>query len=327
MKLLKAWLDEDLGFGEYTLAVASEDASFRRYFRISGRQESVIVMDAPPEKENCLPYIDVTNRLLDCGVHVASIRAQDLDKGFLMLDDLGTELYLDILTEGNANTLYVDAVDSIFRMQTQANTEGLPLYDETLLRQEMELFREWLLGKQLQLDLTSAQQNMIEECFVALIESALEQPQAFVHRDYHSRNLLYNSQSNPGVVDHQDAVRGPVTYDLVSLLKDCYIKWPRAKVMNWAEEYYQQARRCLGLNSNQEQFLRWFDLMGVQRHLKASGIFARLYHRDNKPGFVKDIPRTLSYITDLQGIYAELNPLIALIRERVLPALELKDTA
>lgn len=321
MKLLQQWLHEDLGLDEFSITPASEDASFRRYFRVSWDGSTAIVMDAPPDKENCAVFMDITARLLSCGVNVPGIKSSNLDKGFLLIDDLGTELYLDVLNADNADTLYTDAINALDRFQNHAATEGLPAYDEALLRQELSLFSDWLVGRHLQIKITPVIEKMFADTFSLLVKSALEQPRVFVHRDYHSRNLLLNP-NNPGIVDYQDAVYGPVTYDPVSLLKDCYIRWPRDRILSWLDQYRNIGRYGATANAGDEQFLRWFDLMGAQRHLKASGIFARLLHRDNKPGFVGDIPRTLSYILDLGPMYPELLPLTGFIREQVMPALE-----
>ncbi|HEY4732240.1 MAG TPA: phosphotransferase [Gammaproteobacteria bacterium] len=314
------WIRHSLGITEYTLAPASTDASFRRYFRLTYDGESRIVMDAPPERESCNTYIDVASRLQATGVHVPAILGKDLEQGFLLLSDLGTKLYLDALTEGSVDRLYNDALRSLADIQARADMQGLPPYDERLLLQEMMLFPDWLLGRHLQISLPEEQQDGLRRVFAFLIANALEQPRVFVHRDYHSRNLMVCPGHNPGIVDFQDAVAGPVTYDLVSLLKDCYIKWPRQRVNDWAAGYFRTIK--LPAAVNETTFLRWFDLMGVQRQLKASGIFARLYHRDQKAGFLKDIPRTLSYIFDLGQEYAELQFLIDLIRDRVMPALD-----
>lgn len=314
------WIRDALGIAEYTLAPASADASFRRYFRLSYNGETRIVMDAPPERESCKTYLDVAMRLLAAGVHVPEILAQDLGQGLLLLSDLGTELYLDALTEETAGELYQDALHALAGIQGKANPDGLPPYDEHLLRQEMMLFPDWLLGRHLQITLPAEQQAGIQHIFDLLIKNALEQPCVFVHRDYHSRNLMVCPGHNPGIVDFQDAVYGPFTYDLVSLLKDCYIKWPRRQINDRALGYYRQIQDTAGCDET--TFLRWFDLMGVQRHLKASGIFARLFHRDHKSGYLRDIPRTLSYILDLGQEYAELKLLSDLIQDRIMPALE-----
>ena len=322
LKLLRHWLSVELGFKDYSLTPASEDASFRRYFRVLHSDGSDIVMDAPPDKEDCSAYLDISARLLACNVNVPEVKARDLVNGFLLLTDLGTELYLDVLTGRNVNTLYNDAIDALLMMQINANSNGLPVYDETLLMTEMHLFRQWLLGKHLQLELTDSQEQLLDKAFTLLTQSALQQPTVFVHRDYHSRNLFHNERANPGIIDFQDAVAGPLAYDLVSLLKDCYIKWSRAEINNWVHAYYQRASESLAMHLDEQQFMRWFDLMGVQRQLKASGIFARLMHRDGKAGYLKDIPRTLSYIVDLQDDYPELADLTRFIQRHVLSALD-----
>ncbi len=304
---------------------ASSDASFRRYWRVSGSasEPTLIVMDAPPDKEDCRPFVDVASRLVAAGINVPRVLAQDLAQGFLLLTDLGTDLYLGTLSAGNVDALYRDAMDALLKLQTQASASMLPPYDRHLLMREMWLFPDWLLTRELQLDLTPIQQQMLERTFQWLADRALEQPIVFVHRDYHSRNLMFlPGASNPGVLDFQDAVLGPVTYDLVSLLKDCYVQWPLKQTETWAGRYYDCARAA-GLlpGISASDFLRWFDLMGVQRHLKASGIFARLWHRDGKRGYLGDIPRTLSYITAIAPRYGELADLQALIVDTVLPGL------
>lgn len=325
LESLNLWLQRDLGITGYTLAPASEDASFRRYFRVCRGAEKFIVMDAPPEREDCRPYVDVARRLYACGVNVPEIMEQDLDKGFLLIGDLGEALYLDVLTCTNAGPLYSDATAALLKIQTLAVTDGLPPYDKQLLMGEMELFRDWLLIRHLGLPSDAGVMRLLDENFAMLCQLALQQPRVFVHRDYHSRNLLVSAANNPGIVDFQDAVLGPVTYDPVSLFKDCYIKWPRDRIRQWLQEYYQEAAHQLQIKAGVEQFTRWFDFMGVQRQLKAGGIFARLWHRDQKRGFLKDIPRTLSYITDLRDDYRELLPLINLIEDHVLPALAGQD--
>jgi len=317
MELLHAWLSGRLGLKNYVLAPASEDASFRRYFRLQYDGLTRIVMDAPPAQEDIRPFIDITGRLKACRVHVPDILERDMDQGFLLLTDLGSTLYLHVLTDGNAGQLYADALAALAAIQWHGETRGLPPYDEALLMQEMHLFRDWLVGKHLGLRLDRRQQAGLRNVFRMLADAALAQPTVFVHRDYHSRNLMYCEQHNPGIVDYQDAVAGPLTYDLVSLLKDCYIKWPRQKVIAWALDY---RRRVHPECADEAGFLRWFDLMGVQRHLKASGIFARLFLRDGKRGFLDDIPRTLSYIVELDGEYPELAFLAGFVSHRVLPA-------
>jgi aminoglycoside/choline kinase family phosphotransferase len=321
LQLLRDWLRVDLKLVASDLSPASEDASFRRYYRIAVAGDSYIVMDAPPDKEDCGPFLDVTERLLNCGVNAPKVFAKDLDKGFLLLSDLGAELYLDKLNDNNADELYGDAINALLKIQAYAVVDNLPDYTESLLMQEMTLFRDWLLDKHLRKPLTGKALKQLEEVFVLLVKSAMSQPQLFVHRDFHSRNLILN-KNNPGIIDYQDAVLGPISYDLVSLLKDCYVKWPQSKVEQWTQEYYKQISDVMNVQLSKDDFKRCFDLMGVQRHLKASGIFARLYHRDHKPDYLKDIPRTLSYIVDLKDEYPELHNLIALLQDNVLPAMK-----
>lgn len=319
--LLENWLRTDCGLVDFTLKPASEDASFRRYFRVFLADDSTrIVMDAPPEKEDCHPFVGIARHLHQAGVHAPVIYAQDLQQGFLLLEDLGGVSYLDALDENSAEPLYADALAALARMQTRIDPTELPEYDRHLLLAEMSLFPQWLLQQHLGLKVSGEQQNMLDKAFAALAGAALEQPQVFVHRDYHSRNLMAGCKHLPGIIDFQDAVRGPVTYDLVSLLRDCYISWPATQVDEWVWGYFQL---CVQFGVLQEQhesrFLRWFDLMGAQRHLKAAGIFARLAHRDGKTGYLDDIPRTLGYIVELADRREELVPLAAFIGERVLP--------
>ena len=319
LEQLHIWICKSLGMNDYKLQPASEDASFRRYFRLQFGIQSFIVMDVPPDRESCEPFIDIANRLLATGVHVPEILEVDTANGFILLSDLGSCLYLAGLNDENADTLYDDALAALLTIQQRADITNMPLYSDSLLQSEMNLFTDWLLGRHLKIHLNDDQRHTLNNVFDMLKENALTQPQVFVHRDYHSRNLMVCEEHNPGILDFQDAVIGPVTYDLVSLLKDCYIKWPPDKVNAWALDFYYQLDKS---EFDESRFLRWFDLMGVQRHLKASGIFARLYHRDNKNGYLKDIPRTLSYITDLQADYPELGFLIALLNNDVIPALE-----
>jgi aminoglycoside/choline kinase family phosphotransferase len=321
-ELLTCWLEETLGLSSYMIEPASEDASFRRYFRLSLNGITRIVMDAPPAYEDCRPFIQVAERLLACGLNVPRVLNYDLDNGLLLLTDLGDQLYLDVLQESNAEALYGDALAALLKIQCYGDVTNLPVYVESLLSEEMALFNNWLLRKHLGIELDNAQQQSMENVFSILVQSALEQPRVFVHRDYHSRNLMVTDNNNPGILDFQDAVAGPLTYDLVSLLKDCYIKWSGPRINQWAREYYQRINASEVIdNIDENEFLRWFDLMGVQRHLKASGIFARLYHRDDKDGFLKDIPRTLSYILDLEKNYPELSDLCRLIDDIVMPRL------
>jgi len=321
IKALQHWLQADLGIQNAQLVAITNDASFRRYFRLITEGVSHVVMDAPPDKENCVPFIDVANRLQASGLNAPQILASDLKQGFLLLTDFGSQLYLPALNETQIESLYGDALDALVVMQTRTSSDNLLLYDYQSLHREMDLFTNWLLDKHLNLSLSASEQANLATCFELLSSSALTQPQVFVHRDYHSRNLMIVPNHNPGILDFQDAVKGPITYDLVSLLRDCYISWPLARVRGWALRHYTQMQPTGILNDvDESKFLRWFDWMGIQRHLKASGIFARLYHRDGKSNYLKDIPRTLGYIVEVSANYPELAPLYKLVEQRVLPS-------
>ena len=323
LQQLNLWLSEAISTKDYQLEPASGDASFRCYFRFKLNDETFIVMDAPPELENCTSFIDVAERLLAVDINVPRIIKKDLQQGFLLLSDMGDKRYLDELMPASVDKLYQVAMQELFQIQLQVESKGLPAYSEDLLLQEMELFRYWLLQQHIGLDLTAETQAMLDEIFKLLLTEALSQPKVFVHRDYHSRNLMINGRGDdpPGVLDFQDAVEGPFTYDLVSLLKDCYIKWPDQQIRGWANYYFELITEEYP-DIDASNFMRWFDLMGVQRHLKASGIFARLYHRDGKTAYLADIPRTLSYIVDLQDEYPELQGLIEMIQGQVMTSIE-----
>ncbi|MHB1512179.1 MAG: aminoglycoside phosphotransferase family protein [Acidiferrobacter sp.] len=298
-----------LGAMAFSIAPASSDASFRRYFRITAGSNSWIAMDAPPEKEDLALFIKIARRFRVLGLHVPEVLACDLDAGFALLGDLGHVPYLQALNDETADRLYGDALGALVVLQTGtfADPDFLPPYDEALLRREMDLFPEWYLHRYLGLTPTDTQRQMLEAAFASLIASALNQPQVWVHRDYHSRNLLVNNIHNPGILDFQDAVRGPITYDLVSLLKDCYIAWPRARVVDWVKGYCALARES-GLHRCEDDalFLEWFDRMGIQRHLKVAGIFARLHLRDGKSGYLADLPLTMRYLKEATALYPDL---------------------
>ncbi|MEJ2455602.1 MAG: phosphotransferase [Candidatus Thiodiazotropha sp.] len=322
IEALKSWLASLPMIGEYQIEPASGDASFRRYFRVTTGDCSYIAMDAPPEKEALEPFLKVARSFEAIGLNVPHIHAEEHAKGFLLLGDLGSVLYLDRLDADTVERLYGDALGALVTIQACGPREGLPAYDRALLMREMELFREWLVGRELSLSLSPDEHGMLDTTFTALADNALQQPQVCVHRDFHSRNLMVTPSHNPGILDFQDAVIGPVTYDLVSLLRDCYISWPDQQVEAWVQGYFELAVQSGVLHDEHEhQFQSWFDLMGVQRHLKASGIFARLNRRDGKPGYLKDIPRTLGYISPLNQRYPLLDGLVRLIRSKVLPAL------
>lgn len=316
LEQLKVWLNDNK-ISYQDIAPASADASFRRYFRISDAGKTFIVMDAPPEKEDCKPFINIAKLLLSFGLNVPQVLQQDLELGFLLLSDLGDAVFLSKLNNDTVDEMYASAMKSLLQMQKN-KTPALPPYDENLLRNELNLFPDWYLEKQLKITISAEQKKVLEEVFNLLISNALEQPQVCVHRDYHSRNLMVNESdaSVPGIIDFQDAVIGAVTYDLVSLLKDCYINWPREKIEKWVKCFHSEAE-SLGIikGVSFEKFLRWFDLMGLQRHLKVAGIFSRLKHRDGKTGYLKDIPRTMDYIVDVVKRYPEFKPLQSLLSE------------
>jgi hypothetical protein len=306
---LTQWVIEDLGFAGASIAPASVDASFRRYFRVTQGADSYIVMDAPPEKEDSGPFLKVARILGSLDLNVPIILARDMARGFLLLSDLGSRQYLDALpVDGAADQLYADALRSLRTMQTAAAgiSQGLPRYDRTLLLREMELLPEWFLIRHLGLTLQARERAMLESLFESLVQACVAQPACFVHRDYHSRNLLVTDENNPGILDFQDAVWGPVTYDLASLLKDCYIAWPPARVRQWVLEYRESLLKAgFELNADDAQFMRWFDLTGLQRHIKVLGIFARLFYRDGKSQYLQDLPRVLAYVRDTALSYPE----------------------
>ncbi len=282
-------------------------------------------MDAPPPQEDCRPYILVAGYLEAMQLNAPRVLEADLDAGFLLLTDLGTQQYLDqLVTRPDVvSPLYDDALTALAVMQRRgvAYQSSLPPYDEKLLRFELSLFHDWLCQKHLGIEFSEDEEARWRRVCDLLVHNALDQPQVFVHRDYHSRNLMVTNDNNPGILDFQDAVEGPLTYDLVSLLKDCYVKWPGERIADWAMSFYAALDAAIRDSVDEPQFMRYFELMGVQRHLKAAGIFARLNHRDGKPGYMRDVPRTLSYILDVGPRHAQLGSLTDLIEDRCLPAL------
>lgn len=289
-----------------SLQPASSDASFRRYFRWQAGERTLIVMDAPPPQEDCRPFVKVAGLLAHAGVHVPEILAADLERGFLLLSDLGHQTYLEVIDEHNADALFADAITALLAFQRSAVGEPLPQYDEALLRRELQLFPEWYLQRHLGLDLSDAQRAAWERICRLLIDSALAQPQVLVHRDYMPRNLMI-SQPNPGVLDFQDAVLGPVTYDVTSLFKDAFLSWPPERVQAWLQDYWRQARAVgVPVHDTFEAFHRASDLMGAQRHLKVIGIFARICHRDGKPRYLQDVPRFFAYLREVIARRPEL---------------------
>jgi aminoglycoside/choline kinase family phosphotransferase len=319
---LKVWLDEQLanlfadqGWGAVppaTLTAASSDASFRRYFRWEGAGRSFVVMDAPPPQENCKPFVDIAFLLAKSGINVPKIYAEDLERGFLLLNDLGNKTYLDVIDGENADALFDDAMKALLAFQQLPMVAPLPSYDVALLRRELELFPEWYVKRELGVEFNSTQQQQWQQISDLLIDSALAQPKVLVHRDYMPRNLML-SEPNPGVLDFQDAVYGPVTYDVTCLFKDAFLSWPEERVRGWLENYWQQASALnIPVHPDFEDFLRASDLMGVQRHLKVIGIFARICHRDGKPRYLADVPRFFSYIEAVIARRPELAELQAL---------------
>ena len=311
------WLPAVLGCQEFEVTPASADASFRRYFRVAYAGQTAIIMDAPPGRENPLPFIRIAGLLAGAGVHTPRVMAQDLRQGFLLISDLGDVSYLQVLNFDNAAALYGDAVQALLKIQTlPVSAAALPAYGAGLLWQEMSLFRDWFLGTHLGISMDPSQEQRLEACFQLLTESALQQPKVVVHRDYHSRNLMACADGRPGVIDFQDAVIGPLSYDLVSLLRDAYIRWPQGHVEQWALDYFGQWLRQSGHRGISPQtFLTWFDLMGLQRHLKVIGIFCRLNYRDHKSGYLNDIPLTFGYVLEVCQRHSGLADFYELLQE------------
>jgi aminoglycoside/choline kinase family phosphotransferase len=296
-----------------TLTAASSDASFRRYFRWEGEGRSFVVMDAPPPQENCKPFVDIAFLLAKSGINVPKIYAEDLERGFLLLNDLGNKTYLDVIDSENADDLFEDALQALLAFQQLPMVAPLPSYDVALLRRELELFPEWYVKRELGTEFDSAQQMLWQNVTELLIDSALAQPKVLVHRDYMPRNLML-SEPNPGVLDFQDAVYGPVTYDVTCLFKDAFLSWPEERVRGWLQAYWQQAGDLgIPVQPDFEDFLRASDLMGVQRHLKVIGIFARICHRDGKPRYLGDVPRFFAYIDAVIARRPELAELDVLL--------------
>lgn len=330
LRQLEQWLREVFGDADFSLEVASADASFRRYFRVTRRDETWIAMDAPPDKEDIEPYVRIAGMLVEVGVNAPRVLHHDATRGFVLNSDLGTRTYLAALADPTqADRLYGDAIAALVRIQAGAQRQArtLPPYDAEALRRELALFPEWFCSCHLGLTLDARRRSELENVFDVLIAEALRQPRVFVHRDYHSRNLMVcdgeRQGTNPGILDFQDALYGPVTYDLVSLLRDCYIRWPAERVGRWVAQFRDRAAESnIDVGTSLEQFQRWFDFMGVQRHLKVLGIFARLFHRDGKPGYLKDLPLTLDYVREAVAPHAELRALERLLDDLVVPAFE-----
>lgn len=327
---LQAWLHQQLTImNENSTAgvfsPVSGDASFRRYFRLRWDGRSVIGVDAPPEKENCEPFVRIAAALHAHGVRVPRVLARDVAGGFMMLDDFGDVLLRSQLNANTVRDFYTRAMEDLLPLQQCEFSPPLPRYDETLLMREMALFRDWFLLQHLSLSLTPEEEQLIADTFAYLKEVALAQPHVSVHRDYHSRNIMVLSDGMLGHIDFQDAVQGPVTYDLVSLLRDCYVEWPSHQVYEWVAQFAAMLRRDGRLSADDATFTHWFDTMGAQRHIKVAGIFSRLYHRDGKDGYLADIPRTLGYLLQEAKATSRLQAFHQWLEARVVPALQAID--
>ncbi|MBS0582658.1 MAG: phosphotransferase [Proteobacteria bacterium] len=312
---------------DFTLAPASADASFRSYWRVDGDGETRIVMDAPPDKENIAPWLDIGARLRAAGLHTPEVFAVDHARGFVLMEDLGNRTYLPELDAATADALYGDALDALRTMQARVSPHGLPVFDEAFLTMELEIMPEWFLRRHLGYTPSCAEWDVIEPAFRLIIDTARAQPQVFMHRDFHSRNLMIvdgddsgagvNGPSNPGIIDFQGAVLGPITYDLASLLRDCYIAWPIEQVDAWVERYRQRLVDAGAITAGGAQFRRWFDLTGLQRHIKVLGLFCRLNYRDGKAAYLGDLPLVLDYVLGVARLYPELQTFAALIERAV----------
>ncbi len=312
---LTSWLSAHFGGAPVALTPASADASFRRYFRFGAAGQSWIAMDAPPDKEDTEPFVRVARLMADAGLHVPIVYARDAARGFLLLSDLGSRTYLEALAESDPAPLFADATDALIRWQLASRPGVLPPYDEALLRRELDLFPDWYVGRHLERELAPGQREALAGICRLLIDSALAQPRVYVHRDYMPRNLMV-SEPNPGVLDFQDAVEGPISYDVVSLFRDAFVSWDEAQVLDWTVRYWEKARRAgLPVAADFAEFYRAFEWMGLQRHLKVLGIFARIRYRDGKPHYLGDTPRFIAYAHACAGRYRELAPLVRLLDE------------
>jgi aminoglycoside/choline kinase family phosphotransferase len=326
-----AWTRAVLRDASLTLEPASSDASFRSYWRTRAGDASWIVMDSPPDLEDPAPWLAIGERLRAAGLHAPYVLEHDLAKGFLLIEDLGQRAYLPALDEGTADALYGQAMDALLRMQTAVDGTDLPPYNHAFLQRELELMPEWFLQRHLGYTPACEAWDVIEQAFTVLLHNAAEQPRVFVHRDFHSRNLMLVPDApehapatrpllhNPGIIDFQGALHGPLAYDLASLLRDCYIAWDEARVAQWVDQYHERAQRAglLDAGVDRERFVRWFDLIGLQRHLKVLGIFCRLWYRDGKPGYLGDLPRVLRYVLHIARRYPELADFAVLVERCV----------
>lgn len=316
---LEAWLNTVLPLGYNALTTASADASFRRYFRVHldaplNGSSSLIVMDAPPPQEDCKPFVCVAKLFAEAGLHVPTVIAEDIAVGFLLLTDLGDTTYLCQLNNDTAKTLYLDANAALIKLQLASKMDVLPAYDVALLTRELQLFPDWYIAQHLKIELDEKQKEVLTSTFNLLNNNVLAQGQVYVHRDFHARNLMVTAEHNPGILDFQDAVYGPITYDLVSLYKDAYIEWDEEQIIDWLVRYWQSAKKAgLPVNADFSEFYRDFEYMGAQRHLKILGIFARLSHRDGKHGYIKDMPLVMHYLRKVCARYIELKPMLRLL--------------
>ncbi|MEE9451748.1 MAG: phosphotransferase [Gammaproteobacteria bacterium] len=322
LQQLQGWLQKQLDCPSFKLEAMTNGASFRRYFRLNHNGQNYIVVDAPPDREASGLFALIARALIKLGINVPQILAQDLHRGFLLISDLGSRLYLQMFDTYDPGQLYHYAIDTLLMIQECKDIPGyrLPVFDQNFITSELGLFDHWFLRQQLGLSLSCEEEEIVSQAYEFLNTAVATQPQVFIHRDYHSRNLILLDDNAVGVLDFQDAMWGPVTYDIVSLLRDCYISWPEAQVKEWALLYWRQAQdNGMMPQCSQQKFLYWFDLMGIQRHLKAVGIFARLNKRDNKSAYLGDIPRTLSYVGDIGQRYIALKPFIDFLHTRVSP--------
>jgi len=315
-----SWAREALADPVLGLVRASTDAGFRSYWRTPGHQPSRIVMDSPPDKEDVRPWLRIRALLEAGGVRVPQVLAQDPARGFLLLEDLGADTYLQVIDDANADDLFDAAIAQLLKLQAIVPPADLPAYDEALLARELRLFDEWFLGRHLGVALDCGELETLELAYRHLIDSALAQPQVLVHRDFMPRNLMPVA-GGPAVLDFQDAVRGPIAYDPLSLFKDAFLSWPQPRVDGWLDRYHARALDAGLPVPPLPRFRRDADWIGVQRHLKVIGIFARLDHRDGKPKYLADVPRFFAYLEGVLPRYPQLAPLHALIERRVKPAM------
>ncbi|MFD2165239.1 aminoglycoside phosphotransferase family protein [Thalassotalea euphylliae] len=321
---LVQWLEQCGYHSHSALTPLTGDAGFRQYFRFNVEQQTYLAVTSPPALCNNDAFVAVCQHLQQASIHTPKIHHFDEQSGFFVIEDFGEQLLADVLSDNSMHRWYHKAL-SLIPIMAKANSDNLPNFDREFVERELHIFTEWLLVEYLQLTLTDEEQRMLQKSFVYLNFNIQEQPHVFMHRDYHSRNIMVLDDGELGVIDFQDAVKGPITYDIVSLLRDCYVRWPDAQVIPLLDEYIAEASQAFELNIAKSTWYRWFDLTGLQRHIKAAGIFARLLLRDNKPGYIKDIPLTLTYIIDIGARYPELAPLSDFVAKKVAPALKAKS--